>query len=156
VLKDQSKEDEKLGSAVRLRQFIQERIGHGQDPYEYPEEMLLTLEEEDREWLARLVRKAGGLYREEPDQADGNPDAEEKVEVDSHLTFVLGDRRDIDVAAGIYPIKLERPLTAELINRIMGHVQRQLSLSFTPPTCKTFCKSLKLWDMKTNKSYRPE
>ena len=32
VLKDQSKEDEKLGSAVRLRQFIQERIGHGQDP----------------------------------------------------------------------------------------------------------------------------
>ena len=52
--------------------------------------MLLTLEEEDREWLARLVRKAGGLYREEPDQADGNPDAEEKVEIDVHRTFEIG------------------------------------------------------------------
>jgi hypothetical protein len=91
VLKDQSKEDEKLGSAVRLRRFIQERIGHGQDPYEYPEEMLLTLEEEDREWIARLVRKAGGLYREEPDQADGNPDAEEELEVDRYRTFELGN-----------------------------------------------------------------
>jgi hypothetical protein len=91
ALKDQSKEDEKLGSAIRLRQVIQERIGHGQDPYEYPEEMLLTLEEEDREWFARLVRKAGGLYREEPDQADGNPDAEEEVEVDRYRTFELGN-----------------------------------------------------------------
>ena len=53
--------------------------------------MLLTLEEEDREWITRLVRKAGGLYREEPDQADGNPDAEEEVEVDRHRTFELGN-----------------------------------------------------------------
>lgn len=47
-------------------------------------------------------------------------------------------------------------MTAELINRIMGHVQSQLSLSFTPPTCKTFCKSLKLWEMKSDRNYRPE
>ena len=60
------------------------------------------------------------------------------------------------MAARLYPIKLERPLTAELINRIMGHVQSQLSLSFTPPTCKTFCKSLKLWEMKSDRNYRPE
>jgi hypothetical protein len=53
--------------------------------------MLLTLEEEDREWIARLVRKAGGLYREEPDQADGNPDAEEELEVDRYRTFELGN-----------------------------------------------------------------
>ena len=91
MLKDQSKEQEKQGCAARLRQFIQERIGHGQDPEEFPEEMLLTLEEEDREWIARLVRKAGGLYREEPDQADGNPDAEEELEVDRYRTFELGN-----------------------------------------------------------------
>ena len=29
VLKDQGEEDEKKGSAVRLRQFIEERIGYG-------------------------------------------------------------------------------------------------------------------------------
>jgi hypothetical protein len=34
--------------------------------------MLLSLEVEDKEWFARLVRKAGGLYREDPDQGDGN------------------------------------------------------------------------------------
>ena len=87
VFKDQSKEDEKLSSAARLRQFIQERIGHGQDPEEYPQESLLTLEEEDREWFTRLVRKAGGLYREDPDQGDGNPDAEEVMEVDTKMSF---------------------------------------------------------------------
>ena len=64
--------------------------------------------------------------------------------------------RDIDVAARLYPVVLERLLTSELINKIMGHVQRQLSLSFTPPTCTTFCKSLKLWEMKSDRNYRPE
>jgi hypothetical protein len=156
VFKDQSKEDEKLGSAARLMQFIQERIGHGQDPEEFPKEMLLNLEVEDREWFTRLVRQAGGLYREEPDQGDENPDAEEVMEVETNRTFELGDKRDIDVAARLYPVSLERPLTTELINKIMGHVQRQLSLSFTPPTCKTFCKSLKLWELKSDRNYRPE
>jgi hypothetical protein len=102
------------------------------------------------------VRKAGGLYRDVLGQADGDADAEEEVVVHGTRTVDLKDRRDIDVAARLYPIILERPLTAELINRIMGHVQRQLSLSFTPPTCKTFCKSLKLWEMKSDRNYRPE
>ena len=43
VLKDQSEEDEKKGSAVRLRQFIEERIGYGQDPYSFPLPTLLNL-----------------------------------------------------------------------------------------------------------------
>ena len=124
MLKDQSKEEEKQGCAARLRQFIQERIGHGQDPEEFPEESLLSLEEEDNEWFTRLVRKAGGLYREDPDPADENPDAEEEVRVDGHRTFELGEKRDIDVAARLYPIELERALTAELMDKIMGHVQR--------------------------------
>ena len=114
------------------------------------------MEGEDREWFARLVRKAGGLYRKDTDQADGNPDVQEVVNVDGYRTFELGDKRDIDVAATLYPTALERPLTAELVDRIMGHVQRQLSLSFTPSTCKTFCKSLKLWEIRSNKNYRPE
>ena len=43
VLKDQGEEHEKKGSAVRLRQFIEERIGYGQDPYAFPLHTLLNL-----------------------------------------------------------------------------------------------------------------
>ena len=121
MLKDQSKEDEKQGCAARLRRYIMERIGHGQDPEEFPAEMLLNLEEEDREWFARLVRKAGGLYR-----GDEDADAEEEVVVHGVRSVDLLGRRDIEVAAEFYPTTLERPLTAELSNRIMGHVQRLL------------------------------
>ena len=48
VIKDQSEEDEKKGSAVRLRQFIEERIGYGQDPYSFPLPTLLNLNQGDR------------------------------------------------------------------------------------------------------------
>jgi hypothetical protein len=48
VLKDQGEEDEKKGSAVRLRQFIEERIGYGQDPYSFPLQTLLNLNQGDR------------------------------------------------------------------------------------------------------------
>jgi hypothetical protein len=33
------------------------------------------------------VKKVGGLYREDPDQGDGNPDAEEVMEVDTKMSF---------------------------------------------------------------------
>lgn len=32
----------------------------------------------------------------------------------------------------------------------------KISLSFLPPTYKTFCKSLNLWEMKKNENNRPE
>ena len=122
VFKDRSNEDEKLSCAARLRQFIQESVGHGQDPEEFPKEMLLSLEAEDREWFTRLVRKAGGLYREDLDQADRNPDAEEAELVHGSQSVDLKGRQDIEMAARFYPIELERTLTAELTDRIMGHV----------------------------------
>ena len=121
MLKDQSKEGEKQGSVDRLRRYIMERVGHGQDPEEFPVEMLLSLDEEDKEWFARLVRKAGGIYRRDEDA-----DAEEEVVAHGARSVDLQGRRDIEVAAEFYPTTLERPLTAELSNRIMGHVQRLL------------------------------
>ena len=48
VLKDQSEEDERKGSAVRMRQYIEERIGHGQDPVTFPAAKLLNLREDDK------------------------------------------------------------------------------------------------------------
>ena len=83
--------------------------------------MLLNLEDEDREWFARLVKKAGGIYR-----GDEEADAEEEVVVHGDRSVELQGRRDIEVAAEFYPTALERPLTAELSNRIMGHVQSLL------------------------------
>ena len=56
VLKDQKKEDQRWGSAVRLRQFIEERIGYGQDPYAFPFPALLNLNEGDKKWFAHLVQ----------------------------------------------------------------------------------------------------
>ena len=83
--------------------------------------MILNLDEEGREWFARLVRKTGGFYR-----YDEDADAEEEVGVHGDRSVELQGRRDIEVAAEFYPIELERTLTAELSNRIMGHVQRLL------------------------------
>jgi hypothetical protein len=78
------------------------------------------------------------------------------VEVHGVHPVDLKDRKDIEVAAKFYPVELELPLTAELVARMMGHVRRQLTLSFIPLTCETFCKSSKVWEMKTNVNYRPE
>ena len=40
-----------------------ERIGLGHDSIGSPAEKLLTLVKEDREWEARLIKRAGGLHR---------------------------------------------------------------------------------------------
>ena len=61
-----------------------------------------------KEWVARLVRKAGCLYRDDMGRADEDADAEEEVVVNGTRVVDLQDRRYIEVAAKLYPTELER------------------------------------------------
>ncbi len=51
---------------------------------------------------------------------------------------------------------LTREWSQELTDKIMGHVRDKTAFSLNPPTCETFCKSLRLWEMRTNKNFKVE
>ena len=64
VLKEKVEEEQKKGSAVRVRRHIMERISHGYDSAAYPVENLMELDGRDKEWVARVVKREGALYRD--------------------------------------------------------------------------------------------
>jgi hypothetical protein len=70
LIMNQVEEEKKEGSAARVRQNIMEKLEYGNDSDTSPQENLMNLGQEDKNWAARLVKKAGGLYRNEQEQVD--------------------------------------------------------------------------------------
>ena len=60
------------------------------------------------------------------------------------------------MAKAFYPVEIMRLWTKELTDKILGYVRSQLAVSFTPSGCKTFCRSLKLQELLSDKNYQME
>ena len=77
-----------------MRQFIMERISHGYDPEACPLADLFKPDDMDKQWVARVVRQAGTLYRDEQEL----PDREQEVIVHRDRPTNLPGDLDIKVA----------------------------------------------------------
>ena len=77
VLKDQADEEENEGSVVTVRKRIMKMMEYGSDTEACPLQNLLKVDEKDSEWIACVVKRASGLFREDLEHADH----EELVEV---------------------------------------------------------------------------
>jgi hypothetical protein len=97
-----------------------ERISHGYDPEACPLADLFKPDETDNEWVARVVRRAGTLYRDDQEL----PDREQEVIVHRDRPTNPPGELDIKVAKAFYPVEIMRPWTKELTDKILGYVRK--------------------------------
>jgi len=138
VLKENAEEEKKESGAARMRQLIMERISHGHNPEACPMADLFKPDETDKQWVARVVERAGNLYRDDWEQ----PRREQEIAVHHDRPTNLPGRVDIEVAKAFYPVEVMRLWTKELTDKILGSVRKQIAVLATPNRCKGFCKSL--------------
>jgi hypothetical protein len=87
-----------------VTQHIIKRISHGYNSAAYPIENLMELDGRDKEWVARVVKRAGALYRDNLEL----PDKEEQVVTHYDRPTNQPGKQDIEVAKALYPVEIMR------------------------------------------------